>query len=71
MHMDGQTPAVYHVRLIVELLEKLDEVGDAAPCRISPVGFGAPPLEPDGHLSAYPALRLQNLGLDAVIAAWA
>ena len=47
------------------------EVGDAAPCRISPIGFGAPPPEPDGHLSAYPALRLQNLGLDAVITAWA
>lgn len=49
----------------------LYEVGDAAPCRISPVGFSAPPPEPDGHLSAYPALRLQNLGLDAVTAAWA
>ena len=39
----------------------MNEVGDAAPCRISPVGFGAPPPEPDGHLSAYPALRLPKL----------
>ena len=59
------------VGCIKQLLKELYEVGDAAPCRISPIGFGAPPPEPDGHLSAYPALRLQNLGLDAVITAWA
>lgn len=47
---------------------KLDEVGDAAPCRIAPAGFSAPPPEPDGHLSAYPALHLLNLGLNYAVA---
>lgn len=69
--MDWEPSAIHIVRLFTQEVEQLDEVGDAAPCRISPIGFGAPPPEPDGHLSAYPALRLQNLGLDAVITAWA